>query len=94
MIEVVVLTIIQIMIMIITLAIGFRSYQVASLHPDSKMTYVLLASGFIIVGFGVVIEGILYQFFHLELIVAHSLEALSTALGLLLILLAIYHNRS
>ncbi len=58
-----------------------------------RSTFLLLTTGFALLTIGAVVEGILFEFFGWDLAAAHTVEALTAALGFVLILVSIQRSQ-
>lgn len=61
--------------------------------PEHRGTYLLLFLGFGLVTLGAIVEGVLFEFARWDLFAAHAAEALVSAVGLGLVLLAIVRSQ-
>ena len=69
------------------------SLRLGLLSPRNRWTYLLLALGFGLVTFGVIAEGVLFEFGGWDLFAAHTAEALVGIVAFSAILLAIMRSR-
>jgi len=93
MITLLMLSVIRTLIVILGLIIGTKAFLLQRHYPESRGIFILLGLGFITITIGVTLEGILFQIYHVDILVVHAIESFITALGLFLILCAIYLNK-
>lgn len=77
---------------LVTMALGFliayQAYRGYREYDSTPMLYV--AIGFLFISFGAIIEGILFDVFHLSIFLAGTIQTSIVAVGMLVILYSLY----
>ena len=86
-----ILAAIRIAIVINGLIIAYLCYK--AYKREKLVEFTLLTIAFTLITVGILIEGILFEFFRMSLVDVHTFESLVTAVGYIIILYAIYRIR-
>lgn len=72
---------------------GFIAYRIyrGSVQNDSPAMR-FLASGFLMISMGAALEGVLYEFLDMKILIAEAIQSVIVAGGMLLILYSLYGN--
>lgn len=86
------LVVIRLVIVVLGIIIIYLSFKSHRQNHSSAM--LLVSTGFAFITVGVVIEGVLFEFFDFDIFTAHTVESILVALGFMAIIYSIYGAKS
>lgn len=86
------LVLLRLLIVALGMLVVYLSFK--SHRQNHSSTMLLLSMGFLLLTVGVVVEGILFEFFGLDIFGAHAVESILVASGLSVIVYSIYGTRT
>ncbi len=79
---------VRILILLIGLIIAYKSFKIYRLNNE-EIQYFLLSIGFTFLSIAVLVEGILFEFLGITLLIAHLIEASIVMLGLVIVIISV-----